>query len=251
VNNTAGGRTQLVGLIAAGLTMLTLLFLTGYFESLPVATLAAVVIAALVDLIDFSTLRDYYRVYTRRLGRAYGFAARADFIAAVAAMLGVMVFGTLAGLFTGVLISLLLLLYRASRPPVVELGRVLGASGHFSDLDRHPENRQVEGIVVLRIEGGLFFANATRTAAAIRSAAGRDDIHAVVVDAETVPFIDVTAAQILEQLAEELRAEGVRLVIARNIGKVRDVVREALGDSILDAAYPTVDEAVTRVVAER
>ena len=251
VNSNVGGRTQLVGLIVAGLTILTLLLLTGYFESLPVATLAAVVIAALANLVDFSALRDYYRVYTRRLGRAYGFAARADFIAAVAAMLGVMVFGTLAGLFTGVLISLLLLLYRASRPPVAELGRVPGAGGHFSDLDRHPENRRAEGIVVLRIEGGLFFANATRTAAAIRSAAGRDDVHAVVVDAETVPFIDVTAAQILEQLAEELRAEGVRLVIARNIGKVRDVVREALGDSILDSAYQTVDEAVTRVDAER
>ena len=251
VNSTAGGRTQLVGLIVAGLTMLTLLLLTGYFESLPVATLAAVVIAALANLVDFSTLRDYYRVYSRRLGWAYGFAARADFIAAVAAMLGVMVFGTLAGLFTGVLISLLLLLYRASRPPVVELGRVPGASGHFSDLDRHPENRRVEGIAVLRIEGGLFFANATPVAAAIRSAAGRDDVHAVVVDAETVPFIDVTAAQILEQLAQELRADGVQLVIARNIGKVRDVVRATLGDSILDTAYPTVDEAVTRVVAER
>ena len=251
VNSTAGGRTQLVGLIVAGLTILTLLLLTGYFESLPVATLAAVVIAALVDLIDFSTLRNYYRVYSRRLGRAYGFAARADFIAAVAAMLGVMVFGTLAGLFTGVLISLLLLLYRASRPPVAELGRVPGASGHFSDLDRHPENRRVEGIAVLRIEGGLFFANAMPIAAEIRSAARRDDVHAVVVDAETVPFIDVTAAQILDQLARELRADGVRLVIARNIGQVRDVVRAALGDSILDTAYPTVDEAVTRVVAER
>ena len=64
VNSTAGGRTQLVGLIAAGLTMLTLLFLTGYFESLPVATLAAVVIAALIGLIDFSALRDFYRVYS-------------------------------------------------------------------------------------------------------------------------------------------------------------------------------------------
>ncbi len=250
VNSTAGGRTQLVGLIAAGLTILTLFLLTGYFESLPVATLAAVVIAALVGLIEFSTLRDYFRVYTRRLGRAYGFAARADFIAAVAAMLGVMVFGTLAGLFTGVLISILLLLYRTSRPPVAELGRVRGDSGHFSDLDRHPDNQRVEGIAVLRIEGGLFFANATPVAAEIRSAARRDDVHAVVVDAETVPFIDVTAAQILDQLARELRADGVRLVIARNIGQVRDVVRAALGDSILDTAYPTVDEAVTRVVAE-
>ena len=131
VNSTAGGRTQFVGLIAAALTMLTLLFLTGYFESLPVPTFAAVVIAALIDLIDFSALRDFYRVYSARLGRAYGFAARADFIAAVAAMLGVMIFGTLAGLFIGVLISLLLLLYRASRPPVAELGRALGQVATF------------------------------------------------------------------------------------------------------------------------
>ncbi len=251
VNSTAGGRTQLVGLIAAGLTILTLFLLTGFFERLPVATLAAVVIAALVELIDFSTLRDYYGVYTKRLGRAYGFAARADFIAAVSAMLGVMVFGVLAGLFTGVLISLLLLLYRTSRPPVAELGRVPGASGHFSDLDRHPENQRVDGVAVLRIEGGLYFANATPLAAEIRSAAHRDDVHAVVVDAETVPFIDVTAAQILDQLARELQADGIRLVIARNIGQVRDVVGAALGDSILDTAYPTVDEAVRRVVAER
>jgi sulfate permease, SulP family len=250
VNSTAGGRTQLVGLIAAGLTILTLFLLTGFFESLPEATLAAVVIAALVELIDFSTLRNYYRVYTKRLGRAYGIAARADFIAAVAAMLGVMVFGVLAGLFTGVLISLLLLLYRTSRPPVAELGRVPGASGHFSDLDRHPENQRVDGVAVLRIEGGLYFANATPLAAEIRSAAHRDDVHAVVVDAETVPFIDVTAAQILDQLARELQADGIRLVIARNIGQVRDVVGTTLGDSIIDTAYPTVDEAVRRVVAD-
>ena len=156
------------------------------------ATLAAVVIVALVEMIDLSTLRDYYRVYTKRLGRAYS-SARADFIAAVAAMLGVMVFGILAGFFTGILISLLLLLYRTSRPPVAELGRAPGDSGHFSDLDRHPDNQRVKGIAVLRIEGGLYFANATPLAAEIRSAAHRDDVHAVVVDAETVPFIDVTA----------------------------------------------------------
>ncbi|HEY6652596.1 MAG TPA: SulP family inorganic anion transporter [Solirubrobacterales bacterium] len=251
VNSTAGGRTQLAGLIVAGLTMLTLLFLTGYFESLPLATLAAIVIAALIDLIDLSALRDFYRVYSSRLGRAYGFAARADFIAAIAAMLGVMIFGTLAGLFVGVLISLLLLLYRASRPPVAELGRVPGISGHFSDLDRHPDNQPVAGIAVLRIEGGLFFANAAPIAAEIRSAARRDDVHAVVIDAETMPFIDVTAVQVLDRVARELRADGVRLVLARNIGQVRDVLDTAPGDSILDASYPTVDEAVKRVLAER
>jgi sulfate permease, SulP family len=251
VNSTAGGRTQLVGLIVAGLTTLTLLFLTGYFESLPLATLAAIVIAALIDLIDLSALRDFYRVYSSRLGRAYGFAARADFIAAIAAMFGVMIFGTLAGLFVGVLISLLLLLYRVSRPPVAELGRVPAISGHFSDLDRHPDNQPVAGIAVLRIEGGLFFANAAPIAAEIRRAARRDDVHAVVIDAETMPFIDVTAVQVLDRVARELRADGVRLVIARNIGQVRDVVDTAPGDSILEASYPTVDEAVKRVLAER
>ena len=251
VNSSAGGRTQLVGLIVAGLTLLTLLLFTGYFESLPVATLAAIVIAALIDLIDLAALRDLYRVYSSRLGRAYGFAARADFIAAVAAMLGVMIFGTLAGLFIGVLISLLLLLYRASRPRVAELGRVPGISGHFSDLDRHPENRRVEGITVLRIEGGLFFANVGAIAADIRSAARSDHVHAIVLDAETMPFIDVTAAQVLDQVARELRANGVRLVIARDVGQVRDVLDTAPGDSILDYAYPTVDQAVTRLVADR
>ena len=251
VNSSVGGRTQLVGLIVAGLTLLTLLLLTGYFERLPVATLAAIVIAALIDLIDLAALRDFYRVYSSRLGRAYGFAARADFIAALAAMLGVMIFGTLAGLFIGVLISLLLLLYRASRPPVAELGRVPGISGHFSDLDRHPENRRVEGITVLRIEGGLFFANAGAIAADIRSAARSDHVHAIVLDAETMPFIDVTAAQVLDQVARELRANGVRLVIARDVGQVRDVLDTAPGDSILDYAYPTVDQAVTRLVADR
>ena len=220
--------------------MLTLLFLTGYFESLPVATLAAVVIVALIDLIDFSALRDFYRVYSARLGRAYGFAARADFIAAVAAMLGVMIFGTLAGLFIGVLISLLLLLYRASRPPVAELGRVPGPSGHFSDLDRHPENRRVEGIAVLEDRGRAVLRQC-RAALQPRSAgaAERDDVHAIVIDAETVPFIDVTAAQVLDQVARELHADGVRLVIARNIGQVRDVLHAAPGR--VDSRYRVSD----------
>ena len=250
VNHTTGGRTQLVGLIAAGLTILTLLFFTGFFESLPVATLAAVVIVALIDLIDLSALRDFYRVYSVRLGRAYGFAARADFVAAVGAMLGVLVFETLRGLFIGVLISLLLLLYRASRPPVRELGRVPGISGHFSDLDRHPENRRVEGIAVLRIEGGLFFANAEPVAREIRATAKRADVQTIVIDAETVPFIDVTATEVLEQVARQLTADGLQVVIARGVGQVRDVIHAAPGDSILDAAYPTVDEAVRQVVAE-
>jgi high affinity sulfate transporter 1 len=128
VNGSAGARTQMSGIVVAVLTILTLLFLTGLFEDLPEATLGAVVIAALIELVDIGALRTLYRAYTKRLGRIYGPAARADFIAAVAAMLGVLVFDTLPGLFIGIAVSLLLLLYRVSRPNVAVLGQVPGSS---------------------------------------------------------------------------------------------------------------------------
>jgi MFS superfamily sulfate permease-like transporter len=95
VNGSAGAHTQLSGLLVSALTILTLLFLTGLFESLPDATLAGVVIAALIELVDVPSLIALYRVYTRRLGEAYGVAARPDFIVAIAAMLGVTVFDTI------------------------------------------------------------------------------------------------------------------------------------------------------------
>ena len=101
VNGSAGARTQASGLVVAVLTVITLLFLTGLFEDLPEATLAAVVIAALIELVDIEALAALYRAYSSRLGQIYGLAARADFIAAVAAMLGVLIFDTLPGLIIG------------------------------------------------------------------------------------------------------------------------------------------------------
>ena len=142
VNASAGARTQLSGLFVAALTILTLIALTGLFEDLPEATLAAVVIAAIVELVDVPALVELYRAYTRRLGREFGFAARPDFIAAVAALLGVTVFDTLPGLFIGIAVSLLLLVYRASRPYVAVLGRAPAGDGRYRDIDRHPERHR-------------------------------------------------------------------------------------------------------------
>jgi SulP family sulfate permease len=89
VNGSAGARTQLSGLIVAALTILTLLALTGLFEDLPEATLAAIVIAAVIELVDYRALIELYRAHTERLGHEFGFVSRPDFIAAVAALLGV------------------------------------------------------------------------------------------------------------------------------------------------------------------
>src|ERR1700761_6757869 len=174
VNAGAGARTQLSGLLVAALTVLTLLFLTGLFEELPEATLAAIVIAAVVELVDFPALRGLYRVYSKELGTDFGFAARPDFIAAVAAMLGVLVFDTLPGLFIGIGVALLLLLYRASRPYVAELGELRGKSGAFGDLRRHPEAISPAGVSIVRIESGLFFANASPVRDQIMRVADRE-----------------------------------------------------------------------------
>lgn len=244
VNGSAGARTQLSGLIVAALSVLTLLALTGLFEDLPETTLAAIVIAAVIELVDYRALIELYRAHSERLGREYGFASRPDFIAAVAALLGVTVFDTLPGLFIGIGVSLLLLIYRASRPYIATLGREQGPDGRFSDIDRHPENELPPHVAVLRIESSLYFANADAVRARVIRAADAEGIRAVVLDAETVPFIDVTAARMLEELAGEMRRSGVRLLFARETGQVRDVIRSVVEDSELTRFHPTVRAAV-------
>jgi SulP family sulfate permease len=250
VNGSAGARSQVSGLVVAALTVLTLLFLTGLFETLPEATLAAVVIAAVVELVDIPALTALYRVASRQLRGIYGVAARPDFLAALAAMGGVLVFDTLPGLFIGIAVSLLLLLYRASRPHVAVLGQVPGADGQYGDIRRHPESRQVPGVVILRLESGLFFANADAVRDVIRAHAG-PPTRAVVLDAETIPFVDVTAARMLVLLGADLDRQGVRLVVARDVGQVRDVLRRTEAERRLPAAYPTVREAVEAVTHGR
>ena len=246
VNGSAGARTQLSGLVVAVLTVVTLLFLTGLFENLPEATLAAVVIAAVIELIDLRALNALRRAYTPVLVRVYGVAARPDFLAAVAALLGVLVFDTLPGLFIGVGVSLALLLYRASRPNVAVLERVEG-SGVFADVARAPASAQpVPGTLVLRPESGLFFANADavrrRVEAEVAAASPRPRL--VVLDAETVPFIDVTAVEVLEQLAGDLSREGIRFALARDVGQVRDLAVDGVMGPTGLHSYPTVQAAI-------
>jgi high affinity sulfate transporter 1 len=249
VNGSSGARTQLSGIVVAALTILTLLFLTGLFEDLPEATLAAVVIAALIELVDIDALVRLYRLHTRGAARVYQVAARPDFVAAFASLAGVLVFDTLPGLFIGISISLLLLLYRASRPHVAVLGRDPTSPQNFGDVQRRPPKQIVPGVVILRVEGGLFFGNADAVRARIVGAA-TEGTRAIVLDAETVPYIDVTASGMLVELTETLRGRGVQLVVAREVGGVRDIVREAGGADSPAPVYPSVAEAVAALEAD-
>ena len=239
VNGGAGAESQMSGIVVAVLTVVTLLFLTGLFESLPEATLAAVVIAAVIELVDVPALVRLYRVWSTRLGAIYGPAARADFLAALAALTGVLVFDTLPGLFIGIATSLLLLLYRTSRPNVAVLGRLPG--GHWADVARGDATPE-PGVVVLRPEAGLFFANAEHVRRSVLDHV-RDGVRAVVLDAETVPYVDVTASEMLARLREDLDRRDVRLLVARDVAQVRDVMsREGAEQTV----FSSVEDAVSR-----
>lgn len=241
VNGAAGARSQVSGLTAALLTVLTLLFLTGLFEKLPEAVLAAVVVSAVLELVDVGALRDLYRLTTSELTAVYGLAARLDFLGAVAALLGVLLLGTLQGLLVGVGVSLLLLLRRSSRPHLAELGRITGPAGtgpRWVDRERDGVAATEDRVTVLRVEGGLYFANAEYVHDRVVDAARPENVRAVVLDVRAVPFVDATAARMLDRLADGLAGHGADLFLARELGQVRDLLRHPA------AMYPSVEQAV-------
>jgi sulfate permease, SulP family len=153
----------------------------------------------------------------------------------------------LPGLFIGIGISLLLLIYRASRPYIATLGREPGPGERYNDIDRHPDSRPLPHIAVLRIESSLYFANADSVRGRILQSAEAKGMETIVLDAETIPSIDVTAARMLFTLADTLHREGVNLLLARSIGQVRDELRSVVEDPGITRFYPTVRAAVDSV----
>ena len=156
--------------------------------------------------------------------RIYGTAARPDFIAAVAAMFGVLHLRHPARLVIGIVVSLLLLLYRSSRPHVAELGHVAGTAGPVRRPRSPPGERGRPGVAVLRVEAGLFFANADAVRGAIKEHAARPGVRGVVLDAESIAFIDITAVRMLDELADDLARDGQQLVLAHDLGQVGDLL---------------------------
>jgi sulfate permease, SulP family len=155
------------------------------------------------------------------------------------AAVGVLVFDTPPGLFIGIAVSFLLLVYWASTPHIATLGRVPGDPSRYTDIWRNPGNESIPGVLI-RPESGLFFWQ-ERSHACNRGGPTRRRPRC-----GDMPYVDVTAVTMLGDLAEALRERGVTLVVARNIGAVRDVVRRAeAGDEV--HIYPTVQAAVESV----
>jgi high affinity sulfate transporter 1 len=242
VADAAGQRTQTASLIDAGFVLLTLLFLADLFEQLPSATLAAVVIDAMLGLITFAEMRRYFVV------------SRSDFVFFSGAMFGILFFGIIAGILIGVVLSLLLLIARSSRTSVRPLGRK-PASDVFHALGDQPDLETTPGVVVVRVDGPLFFADADHFRARVRDLSRADDVPTttVVVDAESVFLTDTDGADILKQLAGELNARGIALVLARAHPDSLALWERAGVVETLGAAnvHPTVAHAVEAARSRR
>ncbi|GAA2036581.1 sulfate permease [Catenulispora yoronensis] len=234
VAERAGARTQLAGVVGAALITVMIVALPGLFRNLPQPALAAVVICASLSLADIAG--------TRRLWRQ----SRPEFSVSIAAFLGVALLGVLPGIAVAVVLSILNVFRRTWRPFETQLGEVPGKEGYHS-LTTHPTAQVLPGLVLFRFDAPLFFANAKTFRDDIaRLAAATPPPRWIVVAAEPIIDVDVTAADLLDDLVDDLEEVGVDLVFAELHEPVRrKLERLALGRGVDPARfYPTIGAAV-------
>jgi len=232
---TAGSRSQLTGLVAAGCVGLLLVAAPRAVVMIPRAALAAVVIAAASTLLDLPGLA---RLARRRFG---------EFVVSLVCLAGVIFIGVVPGIGLAVLLAVGEFVWRAWQPYSAVLGRLPGRKG-YHDISRHPEAHQAPGLVLFRWDSPLFFANAeifrSRLLAAV--AAAEQPPRRIVVTAEPVTDIDVTAADMLQDLKAQLADRGISLRFAELKGPVKDRLRQyGLYEAFRDTGfYPTIGSAV-------
>ena len=241
VKEGAGAESQVANLMAWMATVITLLFLTPLFATLPEAVLGALIIHAV-----------WHIIASRKL-RTLRHESRTEFWFGLLAMLGVLLIDVLEGMIIGLVASLVFVVYQSSRPHLASVGRIPGAPGAYSDLDRHPENTAVPGVLILRLHGALYYANALTVRDQIRAMVEATDPQprALVLDLGAQDTLDLTSAKILIALGRELHDRGVAayltdvhapaLAFARSVG-VLDVIDA-------DHVFPTIDLAVQHIEA--
>lgn len=235
-NDEAGASTQVAGIVAAAITIVTALALTGLFTNLPEAVLAAIVVFAIRKMFNVAEL---HRFFTLR---------RDEFWLALVALFGVLIFDTLPGLALAVVTSLLLLAYRASRPAVTVLHRDAATGGRW--LEAEPATDEPPGVLVARVDGPLWYASANEVVSAVRVLVeDRPQSRAIVLDLVSSVDLDITSIEALHHLSDELHGEGRTLSIARAGHDLDDQLRRCGLANQLDGIHPTVESAVHAATA--
>jgi MFS superfamily sulfate permease-like transporter len=221
VNRKAGARTQLAELVTAAAALATLLLLAPLIALMPQAALAAVVVAYSLDLIKPAEFAEIRRV------------RRVEFAWALIAFAGVVVLGTLQGILVAVVASLLALAHQAYAPPVYALGRKRGTQVFRALSKEHPDDETWAGLLILRTEGRLFFANAQRVADLMRPLIQQAKPSVVLLDCSAIPDIEYSALKMMIEGEENQREAGIHLWLAAlNPEPLAVVQRSKLGQTL-------------------
>ena len=234
VNDTAGARTPLASIVTAILVLLTVVFLTPLFSALPQAALGAIIIVAVLNLIDIEEMRHIAHV------------KRSDVIGMSIAFVATLALGIELGILVAVVASMLVVFARMSKPHTATLGRIPGTTS-YRNVDRFPEAEVDEGVRVIRIDAAMSFANAQFVKRLTLDAACDLDQapRVLVLDCSGINDIDATGADTLSEIIAELDASPVSLHLADVKGPVRDVLRRAgLWDRLDGRIHATPHQAV-------
>ncbi len=214
VNDEAGAKTPISLIVASATIALCLLFLTGLLKNLPQVILASIVLVAIAGLIDFKELKRLYR------------GNRSDFIIAMTALVGVIVFGILQGVIIASVASLLLIIKAVSSPHVAFLGRIPNTN-RYSDFKRHPDNEILAGIMLVRVESPLLYFNVSNVYNVIwkKVLASDSTLKVVILDLSTSAYIDSSGARFIKKLYYNLEEIGISLRLAEAHSGVRDMLR--------------------------
>jgi high affinity sulfate transporter 1 len=236
----AGAKTQLASVVGAGIVAVLLLFFNSLLADLPQSALAAVLIGAALSLLDLSVLARYWRVRKSAL------------VLSVIASLGVIVLGVLQGIVIAVALAVALYFRRGWQPHGAVLGQV-DPAGEWHNVERYPDAHQLPGIVVYRWEAPLFFANCSSFRSQLRRVVKARRVSWVVIQCEAITDIDVSAAQMLEQLDQELNASDIHMAFVEMRTRLQLLVRRyGLFETLdRDRFYPTLESGLTAIQGER
>jgi len=221
VNRLAGARTQLSEVVTAAMTLVTMMFLAPLIGLMPQATLAAVVIVYSIGLIKPIEFREILNV------------RRTEFIWALIAFAGVVLVGTLKGIVVAIIVSMVALAYQVADPPVYVLGRKPGTNVFRPRSEEHPDDETFPGLLLLRPEGRIFFANAEHIAEKIRFFIEEAQPKVVALHLRGVPDLEYTALKMLTEGEKRQRERGVRLWLVGMNPQVLEVIqRSPLGEAL-------------------
>ena len=239
VNFAAGANTPLAGVVSAVLMGAVIAAMTGLFHYLPHAVLAATIIIAVTSLIDLETLREAWHY------------DKADAVSLLATAAGVIAFGVEAGIVLGVALSLGTLVWRSSHPHIAVVGRVPGTE-HFRNVERHAVDTE-PGLIALRVDEGLYFANASLLQDRIEAlVAAQPETRQVLLVCSAVNLVDTTALGVLTELERSLHARGIAFALSEVKGPVMDRLQATpLGQRLQGRIFLSTHEAFAAAAARQ